>query len=270
MTDRIAAMFARTRAEARPALIPFVPGGWPEIDATIEIARAAVEGGADALELGIPFSDPLADGVTNQQAYQQALALGVTLATVLDAVRAIRASGITIPLLLMGYSNTLFSYGLPRFVRDATEAGVDGLVIVDLPPEEAGELEALARAVGMHLIYLLAPTSTHNRIAAVAAHASGFIYCVSVTGVTGARTALSDDLPAFLGRVREQTSVPLAVGFGISQPEHVQAIGAVADAAIVGGAFVQVVGAASRDGRAEAVRAFVAAMRGLETTRAGG
>ncbi len=210
MTDRLAEMFARTRAEGRPAVIPFVPGGWPEPDATPGIVRAAVAGGADAVEIGFPFSDPLADGVTNQQAYQQALAQGVTLATVLEAVRAIRAAGIPVPLLLMGYCNPLFAFGLDRFVQAAAAAGVDGLIIVDLPPEEAGELEALARAAGLHMVYLLAPTSTRERIAVVAAHASGFIYCVSVTGVTGARSALSDELPAFLQRVRAQTELPLA------------------------------------------------------------
>jgi tryptophan synthase alpha subunit len=262
MADRISAMFERTRAEGRPAVIPFVPGGWPEPDATLAIARAAVEGGADALEIGFPFSDPLADGATNQLAYQQALAQGVTLVTVLDAVRAIRAEGIQVPVLLMGYCNPLFSYGVTRFVADALAAGVDGLIIVDLPPEEAAELEGPAQAAGLHLIYLLAPTSTHDRIEVVARHASGFIYCVSVTGVTGARTAMSDELPEFLARVRAQTDLPLAVGFGISAREHVESVGRVADAAVIGSAFVQVVGGADRASRPEAVRAFVREMAG--------
>src|SRR5262245_2583260 len=138
MTDRLAEMFARTHAEGRPALIPFVPGGWPEPGATPAIVRAAVAGGADAIEIGFPFSDPLADGVTNQVAYQQALAQGVTLATVLEAVRAIRTAGVAVPILLMGYSNPLFAYGAERFIHAAAEAGIDGLIIVDLPPEEAG------------------------------------------------------------------------------------------------------------------------------------
>lgn len=262
MTDRLAEMFARTHAEGRPALIPFVPGGWPEPNATPAIIRAAVAGGADAIEIGFPFSDPLADGVTNQVAYQQALAQGVTLGTVLDAVRASRAEGISVPILLMGYSNPLFSFGVERFVQAAVAAGVDGLIIVDLPPEEAGDLEALAGPAGLHMVYLLAPTSTPERIAVVSAHASGFIYCVSVTGVTGARSALADDLPAFLQRVREQASVPLAVGFGISTREHVEAVGKVADGAVVGSAFVQVVAAASLDQREPAVQAFVEELSG--------
>ena len=262
MADRIADMFQRTRAAGRPAIIPFVPGGWPEPDATLAIARAAVEGGADALEIGFPFSDPLADGATNEAAYQQALANGVTLVTVLDAVRAIRAEGIAVPVLLMGYCNPLFSYGTERFVADAVAAGVDGLIIVDLPPEEAAELEGPARAAGLHLVYLLAPTSTAERITVVTSHASGFIYCVSVTGVTGARTSMSDQLPEFLARVRAQTDLPLAVGFGISNREHVQAVGAVADAAVIGSAFVQAVGAAAPAARADAVRTFVRGMAG--------
>ena len=162
----------------------------------------------------------------------------------------------------MGYCNPLFSYGTQRFVADAVAAGVDGLIIVDLPPEEAAELEGPARAAGLHLVYLLAPTSTADRIAVVTRHASGFIYCVSVTGVTGARTSMSDQLPEFLGRVRAQTDLPLAVGFGISNREHVQAVGAVADAAVIGSAFVQAVGAASPATRADAVRAFVRGMAG--------
>jgi tryptophan synthase alpha subunit len=255
-------MFERARAEGRPALIPFVPGGWPEPDATLEIARAAVEGGADGLEIGFPFSDPLADGATNQLAYQQALEQGVTLSTVLAAVRAIRAEAISVPLLLMGYSNPLFAFGLDRFVQEAASAGVDGLIVVDLPPEEAGDLERVARAAGLHIVYLLAPTSTHERIAVVSEHASGFIYCVSVTGVTGTRSVLADDLPAFLARVREQTALPLAVGFGISTRQHVESVAQVADAAIVGSAFVQAVAGASKADRARVVRAFVEGMSG--------
>jgi tryptophan synthase alpha chain len=262
MTDRIGTMFAQTRAEGRPALITFVPGGWPEPDATLEIARAAVAGGADALEIGFPFSDPLADGVTNQLAYGEALAQGVTVATILDAIRAIRADGIGVPLLLMGYANPLLALGAGRFVEEAAAAGIDGLVIVDLPPEESGELSQLARAAGLHMVYLLAPTSTRERIAAVVKQASGFIYCVSVTGVTGARSTVSDELPAFLGRVREQTDLPLAVGFGISTREHVDAVGHVADAVIVGSAFVQVVAAVPKAERAQAVREFVEGLTG--------
>ena len=262
MGDRLAEMFARTHAEGRPAVIPFVPGGWPEPDATLEIVLAAVEGGADAMEIGIPFSDPIGDGVTNQVAYQQALEQGVTPPAILDAVRAIRAAGIRVPLLLMGYCNPLLAYGLDRFVHDAAEAGVDGLIVVDLPPDEAGELEPLVRAAGMHMVYLLAPTSDRDRILEVARHASGFIYCVSVTGVTGARSELSDELPAFLARVRRQTDVPLAIGFGISTREHVEAVGKLADAAVIGSAFVRAVASAPRTERPRAVRAYMEGITG--------
>ncbi|MBM4415067.1 MAG: tryptophan synthase subunit alpha [Chloroflexi bacterium] len=269
-TDRLGELFARTRAEGRTALIGFVPGCWPELDASVAIAEAAEAGGMDALELGIPFSDPLADGVTNQAAYQQALAAGATPAAVLGQAAAIRAAGVRMPLLLMGYCNTLLAYGLERFVRDAAAAGVDGLVVVDLPPEEASKLERVAQAAGVHVVYLLAPTSTAERIALVARHASGFIYCVSVTGVTGARAAVAEGLPEFVARVRAQTALPLAVGFGISTRAQVTAVGALADAVIVGSALVQAVAGAPRAERAAAVRAFTAELCGRSSSRSGG
>ena len=263
--DRIGEMFARTRGEGRPALIPFVPGGWPERDATPAIVRAAVAGGADAMEIGLPFSDPLADGVTNQRAYQQALDNGFTARALFDAVRRMRAEGVRVPLLVMGYFNPLLAYGARRFAQDAADAGVDGLILVDLPPEEAAEVASPARAVGLHLVYLLAPTSTDQRIALIAEHGSGFIYCVSVTGVTGARATLSEELPAFLARVRAQTELPLAVGFGISTREHVREVGRFADAAIVGSAFVDAIANSPADRRPEVVRAYMEGMSGRET-----
>lgn len=162
----------------------------------------------------------------------------------------------------MGYCNPLFAYGLDRFVHDAAEAGVDGFIVVDMPPDEAGEFEPLVRAAGLHMVYLLAPTSTAERIALVAEHASGFIYCVSVTGVTGTRSQLSDELPAFLARVRQQTDVPLAVGFGISTREHVESVGQIADAAVIGSAFVQAVTSAPRAERPRVVRAYVEGITG--------
>ena len=261
-TSRLAALFARTRAEGRAAVIPFVPGGWPELDATLDIVRAAVEGGADAVEIGVPFSDPLADGVTNQQAYQQALDNGASVGTILDAVRRIREAGVTIPLLLMGYFNPLLARDVGRFAQEAAAAGVDGLIVVDLPPDEAGELEAPARAAGLDIIYLLAPTSTDERIRTVVEHASGFIYCVSVTGVTGAREALPEELPAFISRVRARTALPLAVGFGISTREHVVEVGRLADAAVVGSAFVRMIADTPAAGRHAAVRAFMEELTG--------
>ena len=266
--DRLAAMFERTRAEGRPAVIPFVPAGWPEADATPEIVQAAIAGGADALELGLPFSDPLADGPANQQAYYEALQQGVTPVTVLDNVRELRATGVQIPLIIMGYVNPMLAYGAERWVRDAVEVGIDGLIVVDLPPGEARELEEPARAAGLHMIYLVAPTSTSERLQLVAEHASGFVYCVSLTGTTGARAEMSKELPEFIARVRAHTKLPLAVGFGISERRHVEEVGAVADGAVIGSAFVRAISEAPRDERASVVRGFLERMTGRASTPA--
>ena len=264
VTDRLAEMFARTRAEGRPALIPFVPAGWPELDDTVRIVEAALEGGADAMEIGMPFSDPLGDGPVNQQAYEEAIRGGCNTDTVFAAVAELRARGVRAPLLVMGYFNPVLAYGVGRFVEAAVRAGVDGLIIVDLPPQEAAELEVPARAAGLHMIYLLAPTSTEERIKLVVEHASGFIYCAGVVGITGARSELSAELPAFIARVRAHTDLPLAVGFGISAREHVEAVGTLADAAVVGSAFVRTVAEATSAQRPEAVRAFVQEIAGHE------
>ena len=260
--DRIAVLFARTRAEGRPAVIPFVPAGWPEFDATPEIVQAAIDGGADAIELGLPFSDPLADVATNQQAYYESLQQGTSPVTLLDTVRSLRASGITIPIIIMGYVNPMISYGPDRWVTDAVGAGVDGLIIVDLPPDEAAELEIPAHRAGLHIIYLVAPTSTDDRLRLVADHASGFIYCVSLAGTTGARSELPEDLPEFIARVRAQTDLPLGIGFGISERRHVEQVAALADAAIIGSAFVRTIADTPREGRAAAVREIVERMTG--------
>jgi tryptophan synthase alpha chain len=264
--DRIAALFARTRAEGRPAVIPFVPAGWPEFDATPEIVQAAIAGGADAIELGLPFSDPLADGATNQQAYYESLEQGTTPVTLLDTVRSLRASDVTIPIIIMGYVNPMISYGSDRWVTDVVEAGVDGLIIVDLPPDEAAEIEIPAHQAGLHIIYLVAPTSTDDRLRLVADHASGFVYCVSLTGTTGARSELPEDLPEFTARVRAQTDLPLAIGFGISERRHVEQVAVLADAAVIGSAFVRTISDTLREGRAAAVREFVERMTGRATS----
>ncbi|MCK9487276.1 MAG: tryptophan synthase subunit alpha [Dehalococcoidia bacterium] len=263
-TDRIAEMFERTRAEGRPAVVVFVPGGWPEVDATADIVQAALEGGADAVEIGWPFSEPMGDGVVNQKAYEQAIANGCTGETVLDAVRELRSRGVRAPLLVMGYFNPLLSYGISRFVLDAAQAGVDGLITVDLPPHEAGELEGPAREAGIHMIYLLAPTSTDERIRLVGERGSGFVYCVGVVGITGARSVLSDELPEYLGRVRSLTDLPLAVGFGISTREHVRTVGEIADAAVVGSAFVQLVGDTPAEERSARIRAYLEEITGRD------
>ncbi|MDA0815062.1 MAG: tryptophan synthase subunit alpha [Chloroflexi bacterium] len=263
-SDRLTSLFAQLREEGGTAVIPFIPAGWPEIDATVEIVEAAVAGGAAAVEIGWPFSDPMGDGPTNQRAYEEAIRNGATGGTVLAAARELRARGVRVPIIVMGYFNPLLSYGISRFVQDAAEAGVDGLIVVDLPPQEAGELEWPARAAGLHMIYLLAPTSTEDRIRLVAEHGSGFIYCVGVVGITGARTVLSDELPEYIARVRRLTDLPLAVGFGVSSREHVRTVGQHADAAVVGSAFVQLVGDAPREERASRVRAYLEEITGRD------
>lgn len=263
-TDRIALAFAAAREAGRTPVIPFIPAGWPEIDATADIVEAAVAGGAAAVEIGLPFSDPMGDGPTNQRAYEEAIANGATPETVFEAVRELRARGVSVPLVVMGYFNPLLAYGISRFVQTAVEAGVDGLITVDLPPQEAGELEQVAREAGLHLVYLLAPTSTEDRIRLVDEHGSGFVYCVGVVGITGARSVLSDELPEYIARVRALTDLPLAVGFGISTREHVQRVGEVADAAVIGSAFVQLVGETPREERPARVRAYLEEITGRD------
>jgi tryptophan synthase alpha subunit len=257
---RIASALARARAERRVALIAYLTAGYPEPEATP--VRALVDGGADAVELGIPFSDPLADGATIQKASQRALERGMTARGCLELVRRIRAEGVAIPLILMTYYNPILAYGQDGFVQDAAAAGVDGLIAVDVPPEEAGGLLALCRAGRLDLIPLIAPTSGDERIAAAAQQASGFVYCVSVAGVTGARVALPQALGEFLARVRRRTELPLAVGFGISRREHVEALRGQADAAIVGSAIVDVIEAAPQGEREAKVREYVEVLTG--------
>lgn len=264
--DRLAVMFEQTAREDRPALIGFIPGSWPEPGATLPLVQAAVAGGADAIEIGVPFSDPLADGATNQAAYYESLQAGASTAGILDEVRAVRAAGVTVPILLMGYYNPLLAYGIDRFVTDARAAGIDGLIIVDLPPEEATELEGPARRAGLHMVYLVAPTSTDERLRVVAAHCTGFMYCVSVAGVTGARTEVAADLPEFIARVRAHTDLPLAIGFGISSGEQVRNVGQHAEAAIVGSALVQTISRAAVAERTAEVRAFIGSLRGQGET----
>jgi tryptophan synthase alpha chain len=231
--------------------------------------RALVEGGADMLELGAPFSDPLADGTTIQRSNLVALQHGVTTRTCLEAVRQLRAGGLEIPILLMGYYNPILAYGPEAFAADAAAAGVDGLIIVDLPPEESGSLQEACRVRGLDLVYLLAPTSTPERTALVARQASGFIYCVSVTGVTGARSSLPPELPAFVEGVRRQTMLPLAVGFGISRREHVEAVGRIAEIAVVGSALIDVIEGSPAEEREERLRAYVEVLAGRRGSTTG-
>jgi tryptophan synthase alpha chain len=269
--SRIADTFARTRAERRPALVPFLTVGYPSLDATAELVRALVDGGADMVELGIPFSDPLADGATIQRADVAALRGGVTSADCLKIVDKLRSRGLEVPLLLMGYYNPILAYGPEAFVADAATAGADGLIVVDLAPEESEGLRQLCQGRALDLIYLLAPTSGPERIAKVARLASGFIYCVSVTGVTGARAELPPELGAFVGRVRKSTDLPLVVGFGISRREHIEAVAAMGlDGAVVGSAIINVIERSDTDRQAERVKEYVEVLTGHRRAAAQG
>jgi tryptophan synthase alpha chain len=238
LSGRIEAAFERIRDEKRTGFVAFVTVGYPALESTPNQVRALVEGGADIIELGVPFSDPLGEGKTIQRSSAQALRNGVTPSHCLDVAKKLRSEGIEAPFVLMGYYNPIFAYGVEEFASDAAAAGVDGLIVVDLPPEESGPMRDACFANGLRLIYLLTPTSTKERIRQVAELASGFVYCVSVTGVTGARDELPGDLERFISRVREIVPLPIAVGFGISQPKHFQSVGRIADAAVIGSAII--------------------------------
>jgi tryptophan synthase alpha chain len=261
---RLQSMFARLRSEGRTGLLAYVTAGYPTRAASVPIVRALIEGGADAVELGLPFSDPLADGPTIQRATAVALQNGITTRDVLDISREVREGGVEAPLLIMGYVNPMYAYGLDRFMADAAAAGIDGLICVDLPPEEADPILAACRAHGLDLVFLLAPTSTEERIRAVAERASGFIYCVGQLGTTGARSVLSDELPEYLARVRRHTDLPLAVGFGISRPEHIAQISQLCEAAAIGSAIIEAIDRAAPGSEAESVRTYVEVVTGRQ------
>ena len=260
--SRIAAAFVQAQAEGRTAVIPFVTAGYPNLAMTERLVPALVAGGADLIEIGVPFSDPLADGTTIQRASQAALANGVRLADCLALVRRLRAAGVAVPLVFMGYYNPILQYGLERFAADSAAAGLDGVIVPDLPTEESDELLAACRRHGRDLIFLLAPTSTEQRIRDVAERAGGFVYCVSLTGVTGARDKLPD-LEEYLARVRQHTALPLAIGFGISTPEHVREVGRVAEGAIVASALINHLDGFPPEEQPAAAEAFVRGLRGV-------
>lgn len=263
--DRILAAFAQARAQGRAALMPYFTLGYPDRPTSLAVIRA-IAAESDLLELGVPFSDPIADGPTIQRSTQRALESGTTTAGCLAMLAELRAQGVTTPVMLMGYYNPMLAYGLSRYVQDARVAGADGLIAPDLPPEEAAELEALAEAAGLAYIFMLAPTSSPARIAAVARRARGFIYLVSLTGVTGARQAVGSGLDSFVAQVRRATATPLAVGFGISTPQQAAQVGQLADGVIVGSALIN---AFDAGGPAQA-QAFVHSLRtGLEAGASG-
>ena len=248
--NRIDRAFDRLRESGRKGLIPFLAAGDPSLEVTEALISEFESQGADVVEIGVPFSDPLADGVVNQRAYQRALAQGASLGRILDLVARVRRHS-EVPLVLMSYVNPIHRYGLERFPAAAREAGVDGLILSDCPPEEMdGFLEAMGRE-GIHPILLVSPTSPDRRISLISARARGYIYYVSLRGVTGQRAQLPEDLAAGISRVRRLTDKPLAVGFGISTPAQAAAAAGLADAVIVGSAIVAAIEAES--GRRELV-----------------
>ncbi len=236
-TTRIAQRFAELRASGELGVVAYITAGDPSLDATLQFALALAEAGADIIELGVPFSDPLADGPTIQRASERALKSGTTLAGVIDLVRRIRQSS-QIPLVLFSYYNPILQMGLEKFASTAASAGADGVLATDLTPEESEDYRRILAAHQLDTIFLGAPTSTDERLAKIAACSSGFLYLISRTGVTGAKDALPDDLPALLRRARGVTQLPIAVGFGISLPGHVSVLGGLADAAVIGSALV--------------------------------
>jgi tryptophan synthase alpha chain len=238
--SRLDATFAALRARRERALVPYFTVGDPSIAASRQLVVEAARRGADVIELGIPFSDPLADGPVIQRATQRALAAGVTLPRVLEMVREMRGE-VSVPLVFLTYYNPILAFGLKAFCRTAVEAGVDGVIVADLPPEEAAPLQAEAEPAGLDLVHLVAPTSTPERMRRIARASQGFIYMVSLTGVTGERAAVAPELTQQLRALRAITTRPICVGFGISTPAQAREVGRVADGVIVGSAIVRLV-----------------------------
>src|SRR3989440_3591689 len=264
-STRISKRFAELRASGELGIVAYIVAGDPSLEASLKYVLALAEGGADFIELGVPFSDPLADGPTIQRASERALKSGTTLAGVIDLVRRIRNStppANEVPLVLFSYYNPILQMGLEKFASAAASAGADGVLATDLTPEESEDYRRILAAHRLDTIFLGAPTSTDERLAKIAACSSGFLYLISRTGVTGAKDALPDDLPALLRRARGVTHLPVAVGFGISLPGHVSVLGGLADAAVVGSALVsEIEKAKSVDGAAAALAARVRSLK---------
>jgi tryptophan synthase alpha chain len=256
---RLERAFARARTERRLALVVYLTVGYPDRASTGALLRAALDGGADVLELGVPFSDPLADGTTVQRASEAALRSGVTLDDCLtEAAAVVRERDA--PVLFMGYTNPFMQYGFERLATDGARAGIAGVIVPDMPAEESSELDLALALTGLLRIDLYAPTTPNERLAKLLPNARGFVYCVSLTGVTGARRALASDVAEFVGGVRRHTSLPIVVGFGISAPQHVSALRGTADGVVVGSAVIDVVTSAPPERRAAALREFVASL----------
>lgn len=255
--SRIAAAFEKAQTENRAALIPFLTAGYPTIDASKKLLLAIAEGGADLVEIGIPFSDPLADGATVQRASQVALDNGASLATGFELAAHARQHGVEIPIVFMGYVNPFFQFGIERLASESARIGVDGFIIPDLPIEESDDFRLPLAEQGVDLIYMAAPTSTDRRISQVAERASGFVYCVSLTGVTGARSELSDTLGPYIEKVRSKVDVPLAIGFGISTTEQVRHVSAIGDGVVVASALINYLDTLPLDEQPAAATRFV-------------
>jgi len=259
--SRIATVFAALKAQHRKALIPYVTAGDPYPDATVDIMLAMAQAGADVIELGVPFSDPMADGPVIQRAAERALAKGIGMPQVLDYVRGFRAKNDTTPIVLMGYANPIERYGVERFVADAGQAGVDGVLVVDYPPEECEAFAATLRSAGLDPIFLLAPTSTEQRMKDVGRVASGYVYYVSLKGVTGAGHLDTAAVAGMIPRIKAHVSLPVGVGFGIRDAQSAKAVGAVSDAVVIGSAIVQLLEIQSRENVAAAGSRFIADIR---------
>lgn len=262
MPNRIDTTLSRLRENGQQALGPFVTIGFPDIPTSEALARVLLESGGDMLELGVPFSDPLADGPTVQMTSYRALQNGVTVARCVEAVKNLRDSGVESPLVLMGYYNPFLHYGLDTFLDDAAAAGMDGLIVPDLPTEEAAQLSEMAARRDIHMIPLLAPTSSDERIRDACEWAGGFIYCVNFIGVTGARSSSSLSTPALVERIRRHTDLPILVGFGVSRREHIEEIATFADGAIVASALLDAVDSAPDDAKLDTARNFIHTLKG--------
>ncbi len=258
---RIADTFARLTAAGRKALIPFITAGHPDSESALPLMRALVAGGADIIELGVPFSDPMADGPTIQRASEVALSRGMTLRKVLGLVREFRRSDTATPVVLMGYANPIEAFGAEKFVVEAQAAGVDGVLVVDYPPEESVAFSALLKSTGLDPIFLLAPTSTEQRYAEVAEAGSGYLYYVSLKGVTGSGSLDLDEVAARIPRIREKAGMPVGVGFGIRDGATAARIAAVADAVVIGSRIIEEIEQAPPGQAPARVQAFVSGIR---------
>ena len=259
--SRLEAALCRVRETGRKALVPFLTGGYPDRETFVELLLAAEAAGADAVEVGIPFSDPSADGPVIQATSALALARGATVPTILEDAARARLRGLTIPVLVMTYYNPVLARGGERFAREAREAGVDGVLVVDLPPEEAGEFAPAARAAGLDTVFLVAPTTPEARVPRVVAGCRGFVYCVGVTGVTGDRTPVGAAVEALVARIRPHTDLPVLVGFGVADPASARAAARAADGVIVGSALLRAVGEKPGSPAVEAAQGFLRALR---------